>query len=322
MKAIGGYFSLELEEPKFDNWFTDAVKLNSSRHALEYIIKSLPYQPRTIYIPYYTCEVVLEPIKRLGLNYQFYHIDEQLEIYPLLRLADYEIIIVNNYFGIKDDYINRLLNYYGDKVIVDDAQAFYHKVNKQNRAIYSPRKFFGVPDGGYAVTPDTSNIELLQDFSTDRSLHLLRRLDADAEAGYKEFHIDDASLSVEPMKAMSSLTKCLLDAIDYDNKKLKRRENFKILHSSLSTTNKLCIPNIDSFECPMVYPYMTNIPSLRQRLICNRIFVATYWPNVFEWCQKDTTEYKLAKYLLPLPIDQRYGKEDMKRVVEIIKGIG
>ena len=58
---------------------------------------------------------------------------------------------------------------------------------------------------------------------------------------------------------------------------------------------------------------------LKKRLIDNKIFVATYWPNVLEWCKEDDIEYKLCKSIIPIPIDQRYGKEDMNRILEIIQ---
>lgn len=56
---------------------------------------------------------------------------------------------------------------------------------------------------------------------------------------------------------------------------------------------------------------------LRQRLIANRIYVATYWPNLAK-LNYDTLEECLAKKIIALPIDQRYNKEDMKRIIESI----
>jgi hypothetical protein len=72
--------------------------------------------------------------------------------------------------------------------------------------------------------------------------------------------------------------------------------------------------------CPMVYPYYTDNENLRKRLIDNRIFVAQYWPNVLSWCSPSDTEYNLTKRILPLPIDQRYGEEDMECIVKFILG--
>ena len=76
---------------------------------------------------------------------------------------------------------------------------------------------------------------------------------------------------------------------------------------------------MDSFVCPMVYPFMTDDESLRDQLIKNKVFVARYWPNVLEWCQEKDLEYKLANRIIPLPIDQRYGEMEMNYIVEILK---
>lgn len=319
MKPIGGYFSLELSQRQSPTWLSDAAEVNSSRHALEYILMSLNKKPKLIYVPYYTCEVVLEPLKRLGINYQFYHINERLEVDSFPPLEEDELIIVNNYFGVKDEYVNNVLMHYGDNVIIDNAQAFYHIVNGRNRAIYSPRKFFGVSDGGYAVTPDSLNIELPQDYSTDRFSHLLRRLDMGAEVGYADFQKNDSSISGEPLKSMSNLTRHILSSIDYERIKSIRKKNFEILHRQLAESNRLKIPAQNTFECPMIYPYLTKDTKMRQKLIDNKIFVATYWPNVFQWCIKDSYEYELGKNLIPLPIDQRYGEEEINRVIKIVQ---
>ena len=74
---------------------------------------------------------------------------------------------------------------------------------------------------------------------------------------------------------------------------------------------------MDEDAVPMVYPYLTNDDNLRQRLIDDRIFVATYWPNLAK-LNYDTLEECLAKKIIALPIDQRYNKEDMKRIIESI----
>jgi hypothetical protein len=70
----------------------------------------------------------------------------------------------------------------------------------------------------------------------------------------------------------------------------------------------------------MVYPYLTDDAALKQRLIQDEIFVATYWPNVMEWCSNDDIEYKLATRIIPLPIDHRYGMKDMRRIINTILG--
>ena len=69
----------------------------------------------------------------------------------------------------------------------------------------------------------------------------------------------------------------------------------------------------------MVYPYLTDDISLRQKLIENKVFVATYWPNVREWTKDGMLERELMERLLPIPCDQRYKEEEMAEIIKIIQ---
>ena len=73
---------------------------------------------------------------------------------------------------------------------------------------------------------------------------------------------------------------------------------------------------MDEDAVPMVYPYLTDDATLRQRLIANRIYVATYWPNISD---AESYEAYLKYHLLPLPIDQRYGEKEMKQIINLIR---
>ena len=61
----------------------------------------------------------------------------------------------------------------------------------------------------------------------------------------------------------------------------------------------------------MVYPYLTNDISLRMKLIRNKIFVASYWSGI-----NDINNF--TNTIIPLPIDQRYDKADMDKILKII----
>lgn len=320
MKEIGGYFELELpmKEEKFLH--SDGILLNSGRHALEYILLGLLPSIKKIYLPYYTCGVVLEPIKRLNIEYEFYHINYNFEIEKFPELTEGEYIIVNNYFGIKDEYVRNLPQKYHDHIILDQAQAWYSPEISGIKAFYSPRKFFGIPDGGIAfgIKNKTLDLTLERDLSYGRFHHLLMRHELPASDGYESFRQTAANLSSEPLKRMSLLTESLLGSINMGKIKERRRENFSILHQSLRYKNKLSIPPCQEFECAMVYPYLTDNSNLRDKLISHKIFVARYWPDVTERVNKNSIEYKLTKNLLALPIDQRYGETEMKRIISHI----
>ncbi len=317
MKEIGGYFEMELGPCNLSH-VPKGILVNSGRHALEYILKSLGRDITTVWIPYYTCEVVAEPIIRCGIERKYYHINNYLEIADNVSLGEGEYIIVNNYFGIKDLYISKAADKYPNHLIVDNAQAFYCSPLPNTYAIYSPRKFFGLPDGGIASGVTGYEEELPEGHSYNRCSHLLKRIDIGASSGYQDFKGNSRELKDESLTNMSNLTRTMLGAIDFDRAKIKRRINYEILHSALSTSNRLSLPENDSFNCPMVYPFMTDDTALRQRLIDNRVYIATYWPNVLSQCPKNTIEYHLAMNILPLPIDQRYGEDEMKTIIKII----
>lgn len=319
IKAIGGYFELADTDYEYGNLPVDGIALNTCRNALEYIILQLADAKR-IFVPFYTCEAVIEPLKRLPVEYEFYHINEQLEIAEELVLENGDYIIANNYFGIKDAYIAELAEKYGDRLIVDNAQALFAPILPNIKAVYSTRKYVGVADGGFAVGMSAvCAVNYEEDNSSEHDSHLYIRKERGAEAGFKDYQANECKLDNQPIRRMSLQTKTLLSQIDYNHVIEKRKQNYQHLNNVLREKNHLQLPLMDSFTCPMVYPFMTNDEFLRGRLIQNKIFVARYWPNVLEWCKEDELENKLVNQIIPLPIDQRYGKDDMERILEIIK---
>ena len=116
---------------------------------------------------------------------------------------------------------------------------------------------------------------------------------------------------------MSNLTHRIMASIDYDGVARRRRQNYQLLDEALGSKNGIALPlSVDAV--PMVYPFLTTDQQLRQRLIDHKVYIATYWPNVLDWINTDSTEYTLTTQLLPLPIDQRYGEGDLKRIYELI----
>lgn len=316
MKAIGGYFELELR--KGEHYHKNAIRLNTARNCFEYVLRTRNY--RKVYIPYYTCEVMLEPVKKLGIDYEFYHINEQLEPATLPKLHHNEAFLYTNYFGLKQECVKKLAFHYGQQLIVDNAQAFYAEPIAGVDTFYSARKFFGLADGAYLYTDKPLQQAFEQDCSFERMSHLLKRIDLGAEAGYQDFKRNDDDLIGQDIKTMSKLTDALLAEIDYEHARRIRRDNYLYLDKALSVTNKLKL-EFDKVSVPMVYPYFLNKDELKQYLISEKVFVATYWPNVFDWCNNKDLDYILAQKVCYLPIDQRYGEIQMCHIIEIIKNI-
>lgn len=313
MQPIGGYFSLEL--PNGEEYHKDAIRLNTGRNCLEYILKAREY--KKVYLPYYTCEVVLEPFKKLDIPFEFYHIGINLEIRDRFTLKADEALLYVNYYGLKQRYVEQLAEKTGERLIVDNTQAFYAKPIEGIDTFYTCRKFFGVPDGSYLYIEKKLDEELEQDLSYDRMTFLNKRIDLGAEAAYGDFQTLSKSLVGQPIKRMSNLTQRLMQGIDYIGIAKQRRDNYIRLHTVLGKSNKLNLP-LDEDAVPMVYPYLAPVKGLREKLIENKVFVARYWPNVLDWTTQDDIEYLLAYQMQPLPIDQRYGKDEMNAIGNLI----
>ena len=235
-----------------------------------------------------------------------------------IRLEKNEGLLYTNYFGLKQKYVEKLSNHYGKQLIVDNTQAFFAKPIDGIDTFYTCRKFFGVPDGAYLYTDQLLDDELEQDESYERMSFLLKRIDLGAEAGYADFREQSHLLIGQPIKRMSKLTERLMQSIDYQLAAKRRRENFELLHQALEGSNQYHI-HLSADAVPMVYPYLSDHKELRDYLIGNKLFVACYWPNVLEKVTKDSVEFKMAKALLPLPIDQRYSFETIKTQIRMIK---
>lgn len=311
--AIGGYFELELRQG--EHYHKNALRLNTARNCLEYILRAKKYQK--IYIPYYTCGVILEPIEKCDIAYEFYHIDINLEPECEFVLKNSEAFLYTNYFGLKQNTIEKLAELYGNQLIIDNSQAFYAEPIKGIDTFYSARKFFGVPDGAYLYTNKLLDQDLRQDISYERVSHLLKRIDISAEAGYVDFQQNDKSFENQPIKKMSKLTDKILQSINYSNAKQQRINNYKLLDKHLKNSNQIRFDFAEN-AIPMIYPYFSDDKNLRNKLIQNKIFVAKYWHNVLEWCKQDSIEHELTGKLLPLPIDQRYNSSDINTIIGVI----
>lgn len=301
---IGGYFGIECGKAPL--YHQDGFYLNLGRSALRYVVRALGI--RRMHVPYYTCHTVAEALRSENCEPLFYAIDD--EFLPEEDFPRDDFVLYNNYFGVMGANVGILSGQYPN-LIVDNAQAYYTRPECR-AAIYSPRKFFGLPDGGILVGRDLPRLDLRRATSWENSMHLLKRIDINAQAGYGDFVRSDENMENVPVLKMSKLTVALMGNIDAESAAKKRVENFSYIRNHLPMQFPFAMSDDD---VPMVYPYMTNNIRLRSRLIQSKIYVASYWPGVRN-CGD------LQERIIPLPIDQRYDEKDMERIVEVIKNEG
>ena len=312
-REIGGYFELELNSGS--EYHTTALRLNSGRNALRYILRQKNF--KKIYLPFYICDSVVDAVRQEGVEFRFYALTAQFEPRIKAPMSGDTAILLINYFGVMDQLSERFTQKW-QTVIIDNCQAFFAKPLPGIPTFYSPRKFLGVADGAYLYIDAPADADLPVDISHARYRHLLIRHDRSAGDGYLHYRHTEKLLAETPIQRMSILTRRILQSIDYDPIKRIRKQNFTFLHECLGKHNLFPL-ELSKINIPMVYPFLSPEPGLRDYLIQHRIFVAQYWKEVLQRIKWGTFEYQLASDLIPLPIDQRWNGKDMERVAEIVE---
>ena len=306
MKEIGGY--IELDTYTGNMLHNDGLKLNCGRNALAYIIKAKNI--KKLWMPKFMCDSCDKVLSDNNVYVQYYSIG--LDFKPIIKEWDDWLYVVNFYGQLSNEYLSSM----GENVIVDNAQAYFQDPIPGVDTIYTCRKFFGVADGAILYT--NKRIEVKErDESFSRMNFLLGRYERSASEFYQEYVDNNHFFKNEPIKVISKLTENLLHGIDYEMVKKKRTQNFSYFHKAFQSMNKLnlSVPN-GAFMYPL---YIENGAEVRKQLQAKIIFIPTLWPAVFNLCGENELEFDMAKNILPIPVDQRYGIEDMEYIVREIK---
>ena len=314
MREIGGY--IEFETFRSPMLYDDGIKLNCGRNAFAYLIESRNI--RKVCFPKMMCDSDDKVLSDYNLEVRYYSIGKDLKMEDI-TLGDNEWLYVVNYYGqLTDEYIVSLKKKY-DRIILDNAQAYFHRPIAGIDTIYTCRKFFGVSDGAVLYTEAKLDRELPVDESYNRINFLVGRFERTASEFYGEYAANNDLFFEEPLKRMSRLTENFLRGIDYDFTENRRTENFRHYHEELASVNRL---ELNIPKGAFMYPlYVDNGLSIREKLKEMKIYIPTLWPNVFDRCTEKDAESDLAENILPLPCDQRYSYDEIKYVIEAIRNV-
>jgi hypothetical protein len=273
-------------------------------------------------VPYYICDAALQPFEAAGVDVEFYAIDDVFDpVLPPSAPGTDECLLYVNYFGLKTSTALSLIARHPARVVVDDTQAFFSKGYDGGWSFNSARKFFGVPDGGYAYGPELPAIDRPR-VPDVHYAHLVNRLLGQQELAYQQYCQSELAVTADVWR-MSVLSERLLDQIDYRTARECRRRNFAWLHDALGGCNGLKPLMPDDAAVPFCYP-MLSTTSVPWTAIWDRcVFVPRLWPDVSmrPLSARFERELTLAERVLPLPIDHRYAPDDLARLVEVLAEI-
>lgn len=318
-KEYGGYLPLELPKIKKEYFQSEleaggGVRLNCGRSTFWYALKVI--QPTKLYVPYLNCKNSTDPAEMLGIPYEYYCLSDDLTPVGIEPKEDEAVLWINYYGNATGQQIKKVVELFKDtNLILDNCHAFFSKPIKGVYNCYSARKFFGVCDGAYLIKNNIEEMDLPEAQSAEYAQFLMSALERETNEVYPQSLINEARLGQEVCR-MSKLTQGILETVDYELIKQMRKRNMLRLHKHLEKYNEFAV-NINS-DTHIHYPLLISRDELRQRVVDRRIYTPTWWRHVPMYFSEENLEVRLAKYMIMLPIDQRYSETDMDDIASII----
>lgn len=314
-REIGGY--LELERFGGREYHDGALALNCARNCLVYLIGARGIG--RVWVPAFLCSSVSAAARAAGAEVLEYEVTpDLLPDYGTVSLGPGDYLYFVDYYGqATDEAILDAARRSGGRLVVDEVQGFFRRPLPGIDTLYCCRKFFGVPDGAYLYTTATPDGELERDLSAGRMRHLLGRFEGTASDYYADYAANDRAFAGQPVRLMSELTHNLLRGIDYERAAETRERNFRYLDERLGAINALS-PSVP--RGAYMYPLLLDHGARETRLALQRrrVYVPTLWPNAAE---AGGVTGRLARDILPLPVDQRYDTDDMALVCDLLEEV-
>jgi len=347
-RVIGGEFELsefKLGSPDMLSRLTRGLSGTwtlSGRSALSLILRTLQGEGiRHIHLPTYLCESLIQPVKALGLRYSFYPVEADLRAKP--DPPSGAAVLIIHYFGWPNSAASDLRAEAGRsfQLIEDACQALLSdwsaSVSVPRFIFLSPRKFGPTLLGGWcnvsvnlaeAPRDTTALVQRSLAARIARGAYLAEPdapVNVSVERGYLEvFEAQERFLDDHPTYA--SVPQLVLDVaagLDWGAIAARRRQNWQILSDCLRGYVEPVIPVLPPSVVPLGYVVrLKERDRVRARLAERRIFCPVHWP-IPSVCRGYASReaIALAESCLTLPVDQRYGTEDMLYVADTLKAL-
>ena len=319
---IGSFLELDLR--KTGEYFPDdknMARLNSGRSGIYHALRLM--NCTSIYLPFYLCPDVKEFLEKKSIRISYYYISEDFE--PILDRVEQDMaILIVNHFGIFSEKKLYSIKKRYKNVIIDNCASFFRQKIAGCYNVYSCRKFFGVPDGCYVSGPDagTKLFDYSQDQSSDTSLFLFMRIEKGCSASYNERMKNEERINSSDVLTMSVLTRSIMCSLDYESIRKKRLDNFRYISSLYEKYNQIDPAKYaDENTIPLFYPLVVRDEELVEKLKHYGIYTGRRWTDVLKYVNKNSFETILASYMVPLPVDQRYGRKELDYCYDIYRKV-
>lgn len=290
----------------------------SGRTAIERVLHQL-HNVRSALLPSYCCDSMLVPFRDSGIEIKFYKVEwnEGLKV-EINGSAD--VLLWCNYFGFKN-----VMPEFDGIIIEDITHSLLSDMPSHPQSDYlvaSLRKWGPVNCGGYcsldvevAAPPD--EFVRLKSAAMELKAEYLEDLEQKKKPQFLSMFSESncwlakhySGLSIDPW------SKKFISYVDAEKHREKRRNNAKVLYKGLSGKVQFMFSEQD-MDCPLFTPILLpNRDEVRAHLTKNDIYCPVHWPKP-EGCESNIYDLELS-----LICDQRYGIEEMKRIVSTIQEV-
>jgi hypothetical protein len=288
---------------------------DSGRSALWHILTL--NTPKKVFIPYYLCSSVLDVFSKLNIAVEKYELNSSLMPICVPKLKSGEIFYLVNYFGLNRDFATDLAKQLGEKLIIDDTHDLFSDPILNSWVFRNIRKSVGLPDGAILFGPLEVELKKLQRTPFILTPGILRRFRLNQRA-WNSFKESENRFETFP-HLESRLIKIFTRFIDSYNITKIRSQNFHQLHNFFMSRNLLSIQPFQG--TPWCYPLLLSESISRETLARHGLFIPQLWPEVSSDNQTPSWEKFLSSNLLPLPIDHRYNKSEIEKMIKIIESL-
>lgn len=296
------------------------------RTAIETVLNSI--KARTALLPSYCCESMIEPFQKKGMEVFFYDVNYKDQLIIDTDITDnIDVVFWCNYFGFKTEMPNfsKFLSR-GGIIVEDITHSLFSTVqcNKQSQYIVaSLRKWEPILSGGYCagnnlydnyIEPPIEFISKKQ-YAMDLKADYLISPDAlKKEAFLSAFNESNQWLANNYSNlGIDEKSKYYLSKINMMEHRKIRRRNAEMLYDKLNGRVEFLFDK-ETMDCPLFVPVIIkkNRDLVRQKLIDKNIYCPIHWPKP-ERCESNIYDMELS-----LICDQRYGEEEMNRLISTL----
>ncbi len=317
-----------------------AIYTDSGRSAIRLLSPLLHGQK--ILVPEYLCASVTEALPK-DCHIIFYPINRHLEIEiekleELIQKHQIQWLYLMHYFGVLQpkEILDRIALWkekYHLIVIEDTTHSlFTEKQTVGDYCVGSLRKWFPIPDGGVLYCkkdqrlpqppaekkPASQKVEAM----VLKKLFLTEGFECNAK--YREiFAREEASFDQQTeIFGISDVSRFLLSHFSVGKLCSQRRKNAAQLMDGLKNLALNGVFNGGSLSGVLLaFPvYARQRDGLRGFLMDQRIYCAVHWPIGEDIIYQDTIW--IGRHILSLPIDQRYGEEEIAYLLDCVKCAG